>query len=426
MNSQCVAYDVVVVGGGTAGVIAAIQSARAGVKTLLIEKNGMLGGTITVGGVNFPGLFHAWGKQIIAGIGWDLVHRAAKLSNMPLPDFKDYHRRHWHLQVRINRAVYAALADAEVLTSGATVLFHTMLASATQTSDGWNLQICCKEGLKNIAAKVVIDATGDANAAYIAGLPTRINEHLQPGTLMFKLGGYDPQKLDYDQLQKAFDQAVEEKRILRSDMASGGAAVKHFLGTGGDNCMHVLKVDGSTSAGRTEAELQSRQILLRLLTFFHSQPGLESVSVDYCAPECGIRESRTIVGRKTITGEDYSHARKWDDALCYSFYPIDIHRHDGHGIDVRPLEEGRVPSIPRGAMLPETGRNFIVAGRCISADQAAASALRVQASCMAIGQAAGAMAALTVRQNQSTDQLLLKDIDELLHKNGAIIPERLS
>jgi phytoene dehydrogenase-like protein len=89
-------YDVIVFGGGTAGVVAAIQAGRAGAKTLLVEKTGMLGGTMTNGAVNFPGLFHAWGRQVIAGIGWELVSRCVAEAGDTLPDFTDYKRPHWH------------------------------------------------------------------------------------------------------------------------------------------------------------------------------------------------------------------------------------------------------------------------------------------------------------------------------------------
>ena len=103
--------DVVVVGGGTAGTIAAIQAARAGAKTVLIEHGSQLGGTTTVGGVAFPGLFHAWGKQIISGIGWELVKKTVKTDGGDLPDFSRPASRHWQHQVLINPFLYAVLAE---------------------------------------------------------------------------------------------------------------------------------------------------------------------------------------------------------------------------------------------------------------------------------------------------------------------------
>ncbi len=107
--------DVVVVGGGTAGTIAAIQAARAGAKTVLIEHGSQLGGTTTVGGVAFPGLFHAWGKQIISGIGWELVEQAVKMDGGELPDFARPTRRHWEHQVLVNPFLYSILAEEACL-----------------------------------------------------------------------------------------------------------------------------------------------------------------------------------------------------------------------------------------------------------------------------------------------------------------------
>jgi len=111
-------YDVVVIGGGTAGVIAAVQSGRIGAKTLIVEKSGVFGGTITNGGVNFPGLFHAWGKQVISGIGWEIVSRCVREAGEILPDFSDYQRPHNLLQIRVNPFIYAALCDEFLVDAG--------------------------------------------------------------------------------------------------------------------------------------------------------------------------------------------------------------------------------------------------------------------------------------------------------------------
>ena len=113
----------------------------------------------------------------------------------------------------------------------------------------------------------------------------------------------------------------------------------------------------------------------------------------------------------------------WDDAVCYSFYPIDVHRPSGDGIDIRPLEEGMVPTIPRGALIPRDSRNFLAAGRCASGDQEANSAYRVQASCMAMGQAAGGIAALAVQRNELPAEVPMEAVRALLRNHGAIVPE---
>jgi len=414
-------YDVLVVGGGPAGLCAAIQAARAGAKTLLVEKSGVLGGAIVLNGVNFPGLFHAWGKQIIAGIGWDLVTAAVDLCGQALPDFSDYTRRHWHLQVRVDRAVFAALADAAVLDAGAALLFHAMAASAVFEDGRWRVGLATKEGMRSVPARVVIDCTGDANVAGIAGFARRRSPALQPGSIMARLGGYDEQALDYEALQRAYTAAVERGELRSGDAVNNNVA--QLLRSRGDNTMHVVGIDGASSEGKSRAEVLARQQLLRLFRFCRKQPGLEQFQYDWFAMECGIRETFTIEGLETVTVRDYTSGRVWDDAVCYSFYPIDVHRPSGDGIDIRPLEEGMVPTIPRGALIPRDSRNFLAAGRCASGDQEANSAYRVQASCMAMGQAAGGIAALAVQRNELPAEVPMEAVRALLRNHGAIIPE---
>jgi len=128
-------YDVIVLGGGTAGVIAAVQAGRAGARTLLVEKSAALGGTTTTAGVNFPGLFHAWGQQIIAGIGWELVLSCVEECGGTLPDFIHYKQPHHRLQIRVNPHMYSALCNEAVVQSGTGILLHTMVANLKKRGD---------------------------------------------------------------------------------------------------------------------------------------------------------------------------------------------------------------------------------------------------------------------------------------------------
>ena len=423
MNEQ---YDVVVIGGGTAGVVAAIQAGSAHAKTLLVEKPGMMGGTTTVGGVNFPGLFHAWGRQVIAGIGWELVSRCVAETGGTLPDFGNYHRPHWQLQIRVNRYVYSALCDEMVTDAGVEVRFHSMLAHLKPRTEGrgWQVTLCTKSGLTELAAAVVVDATGDANAAELAGFPLSIPESNQPATLSYQASGYDVADLDIDGINRKFDAEVRAGRLAYTDASwnTTEADIARWLRSGGSQANHIHHINARDSEGKTRLELESRRSLLRLYRFLRQQPGLEKLIIDHVSAECGVRETATIRGQSTVTAEDYQSGRMWEDAVCHSFYPIDLHISSGAGLDMVKLAEGVVPTVPRGALLPAGGQNFIVAGRCISSDRLANSALRVQATCMATGQAAGAMAALSATRGLDPEGLPLSEVHSLLREHGAIVP----
>ncbi len=412
-------YDVIVIGGGTAGVIAAIQAGRAGASILLIEKNGMLGGTVTVGGINYPSSFHAYQKMIIAGIGWELCAAAMAIEGQ---DVNADHRGFTSSisGFTVNPALYAALADEMVLDAGAEILFHAMPAIVSKNDDTWKLTICTKTGLQDVRGKILIDCTGDANIVQMAGYAVTRSEDLQPGTLVVHATGYDAKTLDYDTIQKAFDVEIAAGRMKISDPGWNHGNIKFFLNSYGGNRIHVPDVDASTSEGKTIAEIEGRKAMMRIFRFCRQQPGLENFNINYCATECGIRETVIIKGKTTVTCDDYTSGRVFDDAVCYSFYPIDIHRN--HSIDGANIGDGIYPTIPLGAMLPIDSDGIIVAGRSVAGDQRANSAFRVESSCMAMGQAAGVVASLAVKQNKKIDELAITDIRNLLRQHGSIVP----
>jgi hypothetical protein len=370
--------DVLVVGGGTAGVIAAIQAGRAGAKTLLVERGSQLGGAMTTGGVAFPGLFDAWGKQIIAGIGWEIVKESVELDGGHLPDFSKVPDSHWKNQVYINQFVYAILAEEKCEQAGVQIAYHEFPQVVVKTDAGWQVD-CIGFGTKRrVNCKQIIDCTGGAEVVGMLGYTRLREEERQPGSYLFMMG------------------AAHEP---------------------GRNQIHRLYVHGADSTNSrtvTHANLTGRKSILDNL---RKKKGARLMHLQ---PETGFRESYRIQGETLITVSDYRSGKKFEDAICHAFYPVDLHTKKG--VKPEPLKPGIVPTIPIRALIPKGSKNIMVAGRCVSSDRLANSGLRVQASCMAMGQAAGAAAAISAKAGSTPLEIPLKEIHDLLRQHGAIIP----
>ncbi|NLB56361.1 MAG: FAD-dependent oxidoreductase [Lentisphaerae bacterium] len=415
-------YDTIVFGGGTAGTIAAIQSARAGASTLLVEKNAMLGGTVTVGGINAPAHFFAWNTQIIRGIGWELVRKTFDAMGEPYPTPAPTKNNPKPGHIYFDSNLYAIICDEATLDAGVEILFHAMPATVKRIENNWHVQICTKSGIKSVQTTTLIDATGDANVVSIAGLELNRHKIVQPATLQMYCSGYDADNLDYAQLKLAADAAIARGELKSTDISWYNNGPKGLLKKHGDNSNHIPSPDAETSEGKTKIEIEGRRSVMRAYRFLRAQPGLKNFTIDQICSETAIRESVTIKGKKTVTAEDYEAAIHYDDALCYAFFMIDKHLDDGKGILQRPLQHKTIPTIPRGALLPKNSRFLIVAGRCLSSDQDALSALRVQCPCMAMGQAAGAMAAIAAKTGLEPEEQPIAMIHDLLREHGAIVP----
>jgi hypothetical protein len=415
------AVDVLVIGGGTAGVVAAIQAARAGATTAIIEMNGQLGGTMTTGGVPAPAYFFSPERQIVAGIPWELLQKTKALDNTPWPDFTRPNPDRPSYHIPINPAVYALIAEETCLEAGVTIYYHEILTGIVSKGDGWQVETVGKGLRRTVTAKEVVDCTGDADVLGMLNLPREKSDVRQPGTLEFRFGGYNVDELDMEVVQEHYEAAMADGRLQPGDYWLGNNELFiKFLRGGGHNQQHIFGADSTTSLTQTQANVEGRRAVLRLLRFIRTLPGCESATIEKLWTMAAIRETYRIVGETTITYEDYMAGRVFVDAICYSLYYIDVHTDEG--VEHEFVQPGRVPTVPLGALVPQGTNRLLVAGRSVSSDRLANSALRVEASCMAMGQAAGAAAALGALSGSGSRHVPLGEIRALLHQHQAIVP----
>jgi hypothetical protein len=415
----CYNTDILVIGGGTAGVVAAIQSGKTGCRTTLLEYGSQLGGTVTTGGVSFPGLFHAWGKQVIGGIGWELVSEAVAINGDTLPDFTiPFGTRHPRHQVHVNPSLYALLAEEKCLQAGVNIRYYETPVAINREGNKWIVDYIGKGTTGRIVCNQLIDCTGNAFAVSLAGFPLLRETEIQPGSLIFELSGFDIQKLDVQKINALYQKALQDGILLHHDVYGG---IIHTLGAkGGLASQHVLNADTTTSESHTIANIEGRKSLLRIIRFVKTLPGCEKAYISKMQPETAVRETYRIDGLYRITKEDFVEGRIFDDSLSYSYYPIDLHVKEG--VKPKHLQEGKVATVPLRALIPKGSENLIVAGRCVSSDRLANSALRVQASCMGMGQAAGATAVLAFKNNATPANIPVEEIKQLIKSYNGIVP----
>ena len=410
---RTVSADVAVIGGGTAGVFAAISAAKTGAKTVLIEKNNILGGTVTVANVNYPGLFFAWGKPIIDGPCMEAVRRTIKAGGAVMPKISRKPEYHWQEQILLNRFIYTAVLFQMCDEAGVTVLCSAMISDVAEEKDGLRLIVTDKSGLLQIEAKKAIDATGDANLCQIAGYAVEKSAEQQPATLQNHISGYDISAIPTEEIRNGFSRACLPDFVTADDL------IRYLRIQKID--MHVASVDADTSEGKTALEKRAYYQTLKAYEYLRSMKGLEGLRIDFAAEETGVRETNRIVGEATVTEEDYIGGKFYPDSVCYAFYPID--RHVPDGIVQRFREEDVTAKIPYRALIPKKSKHILCAGRCISSDIYANSAVRVEAVCMATAQAAGCAAALAAESGAQVMKVPYPSLCRALEAIGAIVPK---
>lgn len=415
----CEAYDIVVVGGGAAGVFAADAAARQGARVLLVEKNGMLGGTITSGYINHPGIFNYWGRQLITGPCWDLFLRIEKSGGFKMPKNEREPKSPFLQQIRVDTFMMAAEMERLCRESGVEVLMHTMLSYTEECEDGIDLVFTGKEGMWAAHAKKVIDCTGDANLAGMLGYEKTHSETLQPATYANRIDGYNIDEIDEEEVNAAFDKAISDGYLDRS-VFSWKKPYKMLKQKKLD--MHVPCPGAESSAEKTQMELSGHEILMRILEVFRTVKGCENIKITVFAAECGIRETCRIVGEETMDVDRYLSGYVYDDAICYAFYPVDVHTMEG--LRHVHFERDVVATVPYRAMIPRGSKHLLVAGRAVSSDSETNSAVRVQAPCMAMGTAAGVAAVIAANHGIGVSEVDYLELTAALRELGATVPEK--
>lgn len=422
-------YDVIVAGCGCAGFCAAVQSGRLGLKTLIVEKNGMPGGILTVGGNNDIAQFYAHQKPIIAGIGWEYVNRLEKMGGAHIPDMTRKVANHPYYGVRVNIPLAAHLMDEMLIEAGVDIAYEQTLC-AVNSSEGdvksiESVLISTKYGLEKVSGKIFIDCTGDGDLSVFAGAGYEIGDDgdtvpsLQPGTVRYFLSNLRLTDEQRAAVNKALTESIGDGSLRDTDTMC--RPIETLIGEGGNNVNHISHINGADSDDKTLADIEGRRCVARIISALQ-KCGINA-NIEAMATETAVRETRRIKCNGYITAEDYVAARKYPDGICNSFYPIDLHRDGMQSIQQVFLDDGKVPQIPLSAMTVAGFDNLFVAGRCASGDRLANSAYRVKASCMAMGQACGAAAYAALKYSDGkTDRPDIECIKKILIENNAIVP----
>jgi len=414
--------DIVIAGGGPAGVAAAVAGARMGAHVVLIEKYGFLGGMATAGFV-YPFMTHYAGDHpVIRGIWGEMIDR---LQRYPFGFKASTHlgMRHFCFDPEALKQIWLDMClEAGVKLQLHTVISDVMLAGAQLTG----LITHSKSGRQKVSARLVIDATGDGDIAALAGAPYEIGREadglVMPMSMHFRMANVDmarmPSREEINALY-ARDKAAglltnPRENVLWFDTPHPDQV--HF------NTTRLLKFLGTDRDDLTAAEIEGhRQVqeMVRWLT--GTVPGFEQAYLLMTAPQVGVRETRRIIGEHVVTEEELLNLTRFPDAIALSAYPVDIHNPAGTGTVMKHLPFGACYSIPYRALLPLQVEGLIVAGRPISTTHEAHSATRIQPVASATGQAAGTAAVLALRDGVPFRRVKTDTLREQLRQQGAMV-----
>lgn len=411
-------YELVVIGGGFAGVAAALAAARSGVKVLIVEKSNCLGGAAVNCLVNpfMPYWTHMNGKRVdlSAGIFKEIHDRLERRNAMRNESFLEE-----ELKYILNEMVIDAHID---------LLFHAYIFKAEKHDEHiTSISVATKCGELQIEANYFIDATGDAQLAYLAKCPTilgREPDHMcQPMTLCFRVGNVDVEKFyaSRERLNIAHKQSLEAGELInpRENILVFRTPIHNVLHF---NTTRVVRKNPTSDEEVTEAEVLARKQVYEIYNFMKEHAdGLENSFLMMTAAEIGVRESRMIVGDYVLTEEDCRNCVKFDDAIAACNYDIDIHNPEGTGTSHYYFPAGEYYTIPYRSLIPKGVSNVLVAGRCISSDHGAQASYRIMPVVCCIGEAAGSAVGLAVKQNCTVREIDVKELQNELKRNYFVL-----
>jgi hypothetical protein len=409
--------DVLVCGGGCAGLAAALSAARNGAKTVLIERAGFAGGIITAVGLPyFDGISNIKDSKIIVhGIGLELLAKSGVVKadathtpvyNPTIPNVEAF-------KLLADRLL---LAEKEHLR----VLYHSTVCGVEMDGDQIGaVLVANKAGLTRVVAKQVIDCTGDADVAAWSGAPTEKSPELQPLTLHFRVGNVQRNQ----DISKNCRQALENAHNRGELPNYYGPGIMFMFGPN-EIYVHGIRVpaDATDPVDLTRAEMQGRSDAWAMFEAWKREvPGFENSYFLCAAPFIGVRETRRIVGQHLLTEGEISAGKPFDDSIATGCWYLDIHpnsvtKGSAWAAEKKPLDPY---DIPYRSLLPQKVTNLLVAGRCHSATRLAHSSTRVTVTAMALGEAAAVAAVMAVQGDTSPLKIDGVEVRKKLRKQNA-------
>jgi 2-polyprenyl-6-methoxyphenol hydroxylase-like FAD-dependent oxidoreductase len=440
--------DVLVIGGGPAGIGAAIGAAKTGARVTLVERYGFLGGNATASLVGpFMTAFSADGRtQLVRGVFDELVRRMEAIGGAIHPsrvragEAKSAYMKPGHTGVTPFDPEAMKLVSAEMcLQHGVELRLHTSFVDPIlENASIRGAVLHSKEGLQAIRAAVSVDCSADADVAYRAGVAFeqgRASDGLtQPMTMFFRVANVNRAAVDayFRSHPEEIEQRMAFSSCIRAAQAAGEYAPPRERlslyespqeGVWRVNASRILGADGTKVADLTRAEIDGRRQVFQILEFLRRWvPGFDQCVLLDTGAQVGVRETRRIVGEYTLTQEDLASGRDFDDTIAFAAYPMDIHDPQGAGGGVSNRgETANMYQIPYRCLVPLGVDQLLVAGRCVSATHEALGAIRVMPPSFARGEAAGTASALATQEGVPPRRVPIGWLRDTLREHGVYL-----